>query len=36
MDGTPPAIAALFVDDDTEIVSKSVINGHENGPPDDL
>jgi hypothetical protein len=29
-------IAALFVDDETTAVSRSVINGHENGPSDDL
>jgi len=29
-------IAALFVDDESDVVSKSVSNGHENGPPDDL
>jgi hypothetical protein len=29
-------IAALILDDPDAVVSESVSNGHENGPPDDL
>jgi hypothetical protein len=34
--GAAGMIAALFVDDETTAVSRSIINGHETAPSDDL